>query len=304
MIYSNLETYLTALERELQSLTTSERAEILLEIKSHVMSKMEEDSSADEMSILKSLGSPRDVAIKYVDDRGIEWKAPVQSSGAIASIVKWLVIGFLGTIGVFVCVFIFLVTQFSPLVEVDEEKGKVKILGGMIDIDDFDRQDFNISFNDNKSGRVQETYLVENLRKPLLISAASGKMNIRNSSSGVIEVNCKAQSNLAENMLNEESETYVLDLSVIGSSKCEIDIPGSMVLSVKMNSGILKLDKLVNSQNIDMNSGRIKIKEKPGQKYKYTFNILTGKIDDFETSSAKDAIPVSIKLRAGRVQRD
>lgn len=302
MNHGNLESYLTALERELQSLPTSEKAEILIEIKSHVMSKMEEDPSLDEKDVLDALGSPRDVAIKYVGERGIEWTAPKDVSGTFTGIVKWLVIGFLGTMGFSVLLVIFLITQFSPLVEVDEEKGKVRILGGMIDIDDMDNHDFDIQFNDVRIGNRQKVYAIDNKEKQLNILAKTGKLEIENSSSGSIEVDCHTNVKTNKRIFVEEPEAYLLDLTALGASKCEVRLPEKMPLNLKQSSGKLKLDQLVNPIYVDMNSGKIQVRPKVGIEYNYDFDILTGKIDEFASSSSDKALPVKIKLKAGKIQ--
>lgn len=80
-----LENYLNSLERSLQPLPISDRAEIVTEIKSHVL--------------------------------------------------KWIVVGFLGTLAIILAFVGFMVSHFSPLLHVDEQSGHVSILGGLIDIE-------------------------------------------------------------------------------------------------------------------------------------------------------------------------
>ena len=48
--------------------------------------------------------------------------------------IKWLTIGFLGTLGI-LCLFVtILAFKFSPILSVDEKSGLVEILGGMVTV--------------------------------------------------------------------------------------------------------------------------------------------------------------------------
>ncbi len=48
--------------------------------------------------------------------------------------IKWLTIGFLGTLGI-LCLFVtILAFKFSPILSVDEKTGSVEILGGMVTV--------------------------------------------------------------------------------------------------------------------------------------------------------------------------
>src|SRR6187549_1830430 len=87
-----LESYLTSLERVLRPFPVSDRAEIITEIKSHVLSALERDPQARLDSVLSALGEPETVANRYLLERGLK---PTKTS--ISPIVKWLIIGFLGT---------------------------------------------------------------------------------------------------------------------------------------------------------------------------------------------------------------
>ena len=87
-----LENYLTALDSALKPLSISDRADIVTEIKSHVMSALEREPERALDAILAALGEPETVANRYLIERGQKPSKP-----SISPAVKWIVIGFLGT---------------------------------------------------------------------------------------------------------------------------------------------------------------------------------------------------------------
>src|SRR5215217_1399531 len=89
-----LEQYLSRMESVLKTFPTSDRAEVILEIKSHVYSALESDPNQTMVGILNALGEPEVVANRYLMERGLKPTRP-----PISPIVKWLVFGFLGTLG-------------------------------------------------------------------------------------------------------------------------------------------------------------------------------------------------------------
>lgn len=124
-----LEAYLTALDRALKSISVGDRADIIAEIKSHILDAKEKNPEQSIESILTSIGEPETVANRYLIERGLK---PGKASRS--PIVKWLTIGFLGTFGIFVVFVISILWFFSPILKIDEEQNRVEILGGMIDI--------------------------------------------------------------------------------------------------------------------------------------------------------------------------
>jgi len=83
-----LEGYLSLLDKTLGPISISERAEIVTEIKSHVLEAQQRDPSLSLEAILSSLGEPEQVANKYLLERGLKPSKP-----STRPFVKWLVAG-------------------------------------------------------------------------------------------------------------------------------------------------------------------------------------------------------------------
>lgn len=127
-----LESYLSEVDSYLSHrLSVSDKSEIVTEIKSHILDSKEKQPQTPMSELLRSMGDPREVANRYLSEKGL---APVPVSQK-KNIIKWLVIGFLGTVGLFLLFILILVFKFSPLISVNEESEQVRILGGLVDID-------------------------------------------------------------------------------------------------------------------------------------------------------------------------
>ena len=140
-----LEMYLRDLEKAMGQIPVAERSDIILELNTHITETFEQgEKSLDE--ILRALGSPEQVANRYLLERGLE--AIEIKKGP--SLLKWgcLIVSafcFLIILGFFLT-FRSCVKQLStsskveihgngPIVEVDEDDERVRVLGGLIDVD-------------------------------------------------------------------------------------------------------------------------------------------------------------------------
>lgn len=115
-----LESYLTEVDSHLsQRLPAGDKAEIITKIKNDILDLKEKPPHGSTSDHLKTMGEPRDVANRYLSERGL---APVPVSQK-KNIIKWLVIGFLGTFALFLLFILILVFKFSSLVSMIDGSG-------------------------------------------------------------------------------------------------------------------------------------------------------------------------------------
>ena len=189
---SKLETYLANLDKALGQISVSEKAEIIIEIKSHILEAQNEEQDLD--AIFASLGEPEQVANRYLSEKGLKpQKAPKTQMG------KWLIIGFLGTLSIFIITFFILIMKFTPLIKIDESKGRVKILGGLIDINSDNgtiKMGSKIKSRKGlkyKGHRFKGSKLIDKSKfSELKINFANGKIKLKNSSDNYLRWECKA----------------------------------------------------------------------------------------------------------------
>lgn len=127
-----IERYMSQLDQYLSHIPSTEKAEIILELHAHIQDSLNNsDKTAQE--VLASLGTPEEAARRYLEEKGLSMNMPSTAANK-SETGKWLTIAFLGSIGLFLTFSIFVMIFFSPLVEVKEKEGKVKILGGLINV--------------------------------------------------------------------------------------------------------------------------------------------------------------------------
>ena len=109
-----LESYLERLDAVLKPLSVSDRAEIVTEIRSHVLSALERGTGGGLDEVLSALGEPETVANRYRMERGLNPTRP-----PISPVFKWLVIGFMGTVAMCMLFAGVILWKFTPLIYVD-----------------------------------------------------------------------------------------------------------------------------------------------------------------------------------------
>ena len=127
-----IENYMSQLDQYLSHIPATEKAEIILELNSHIQDTLSSGNKTVE-EVLSNLGTPEEAARKHLEERGLNFVAP-RNSGGRSDTGKWLTITFLGTMGLLMVFSIFIMFFFSPLVEVREEEGRVRLLGGLINV--------------------------------------------------------------------------------------------------------------------------------------------------------------------------
>jgi hypothetical protein len=148
-----LEHYLQIIDKSLTGIPVSEKAEIITEIKSHVLSALEKDPKTHIESILSSLGEPQQVASRYLLERNLK---PHKYRLPLTPIVKWLVIGFLGTLIIVTISGSLLIWKLKPTFNFNGQTGNIEMLNGAI------RINFNNETADNKINLANRQLLCGN----------------------------------------------------------------------------------------------------------------------------------------------
>lgn len=134
---TKLEAYLYSLDKALEGIAVSEKAEIVTEIKSHILTALEKDATTSLETVLNSLGDPKQVASRYLVERGLK---PYKYKLPWTPIVKWLVIGFLGTLIIVISSSALVVWKLHPTFIFDGREGNIEMLNGAIKVH-FDTKD-------------------------------------------------------------------------------------------------------------------------------------------------------------------
>ena len=124
-----LEKYLFRLDKSLGPISVSEKAEIITEIKSHVLEALSRDAVQTIDSVLSSLGEPEQVASKYLLEKGLKPnKAPFHP------ILKWIIIGFLGTLIILTLFSSVVIWKLHPTLTMYDNIGYLDLMDGTLKV--------------------------------------------------------------------------------------------------------------------------------------------------------------------------
>jgi hypothetical protein len=295
-----LEAYLAALDRALGPVPTSDRADIVMEIKSHVLSSLEAHPEQNVAAVLRALGEPESVANRYLVERGLK---PGKASKS--PMLKWLTIGFLGTLAILALLIVFFVTRFTPLISVDEGKGHVQILGGMINING---DDGGLSLGgagrEFSGSRRLDPAAVETLE----VRFANGKLEVTGDVSDTLRWDCKGapftKTDDDKVDVKIDGKTALLDLGANNIVRCDLGVPLGIALKLDGGNGKVALVRPQAPVAIEMANGEVAIEPDPAKTYRYDLHVTNGKTGDFPSSDDPSALPVSVRLGNGNITND
>ena len=295
-----LENYLSKLERVLGPFSVSDRAEIVMEIKSHVLAAMERDPQTAMDSVLTALGEPETVANRYLMERGMKPTKP-----PISPIVKWLVIGFLGTVAMCLLFVGVLAYKFSPLFKIDGDTQSVSLLGGLIQ---FSGDEGVIRVGDSviRGGHgtpFDGTWDSKGVKQKFTIKFADGKWELNNSADSKLSWRCRGGDLKNPPEPSAEGKGTLLDMSQITGVKCELSVPEKQELRLEGTNGKVEVNEPHYNFDLDLKNGKVDLEPDGKMNYRYAFSVANGKTDSFESSGDPGAFVITVHMINGMISR-
>ena len=286
-----LERYLASLERTLKPFPVGDRAEIITEIKSHVLSALERDPQARLDSILNALGEPETVANRYLLERGLK---PGKTS--ISPIVKWLIIGFLCTVAMILVFTGFVLNHYDSLVQVDGPNEKVEILNGFVRVDGKKGKISISGLNEASSGLTGLKNMSSGRAATLKFN--SGKFEIRDSESDKLTWSCTTKEAFLPKP-EDEGNAFNLDFSSLSFVNCKISIPESSPLLIRGVNGKIVFNSPSFDVDAQLENGKIIFRNQEKSSYKFDVSVQNGQIDTFISSAQKSSHLVKMHVANG-----
>ncbi len=294
-----LESYLSQLDKSLGQIPVSERADIVTEIKTHILDACSRSPERSIADVMASFGEPETVANRYLMERGLK---PVKAPRS--PIVKWLTVGFLGTFGICAATLLLLVWKFSPLISIDENEERVRILGGLIDINGSEGNISidGLSFNTNTL-KISGEKEIKTADIVFLHKFSNAKVQVAPSSDKLLHWACEVNGTGHDTALKEEEKALVLDLTSAEGSKCTLEVPDGLKLAIEGGNGKITLEKPSAEVNIQISNGKISMKPDNAREYRYDLKVVNGKIDGFDSSTSEKAIPIRMSMTNGKISK-
>lgn len=290
-----LEGYLAKLEKVLGPFSASDRAEIVMEIKSHVLAALDRDPSTSIDSVLAALGEPETVANRYLLERGMKPTKPPMSP-----VVKWLVLGFLGTIATGAMVIMFILYRFNPIIQIDEKNDHVSILGGLIDING---KEGSVRMGPSftwKSYSFDEKHAISK-GESFRVKFKSGKVELRNSDEAEVSWYCRMSVDKPPAITNAGG--IFVDLKDAEDVKCEIEVPEGTQFYLDGENGKIDIEEPHFHSYVRVGNGKVNISPDQEKKYAFDLSVQRGETDRFESSTDPTAYRIQVRLNNGKIDR-
>ncbi|MCM2280290.1 MAG: hypothetical protein NDI61_00430 [Bdellovibrionaceae bacterium] len=310
-----LEAWLRQLETALADVSVIDRSDILMEIHAHIRDSYDRGGRTLD-DILSSLGEPTQVANRFRLERGMQPVVVPRAHSAAGSFFKWATIGVLGFLAIMTLGGVLLVSKFFPLIQVDEKENRVRILGGLIDIQDDHiagrlaeeikddlQDDMQIHIGGRTedkphgiTGKSKRTFKGE-FPGPLnavTFSASNGELQMQTHEGTQLEYNCQVSGGGHQpprdfaTHLNQQAK---LDFSSFSGAKCQLSVPVQSAVRVEIANGDVKLTDMRNPVTAKLDNGRIVFGKHPGAIYKLNTKVINGVVSglsEFESAQATE----------------
>ena len=298
---AKLEGYLTALDKALSMISVSDRADILTEIKSHILAAQEKNPDQSTASLLAAMGDPEVVANRYLLERGLK-----PHKHGRTSVVKWLTIGFLGTFGIACAAVVLLIWKLSPLISVDEKNERVQILGGLIDVDGRAEKvkiGKGWTIDGMEASKFDGAKKLTAQTKEIRIPFSNAKLTVGASTDGQIHWNCQVVGTPGQTVATEAAGIFTLNLEKAMGAECDIQLP-SLKSTIHGANGKVDLVRPQSELDVNMANGKVAIEQDQAKQYKFDLTVANGKVETFNSSDAIGAIAIKVNLGNGEISRE
>lgn len=250
-----LENWLSRFYAELEPLPLSERAELVTELKSHILEKQSANPEKSMDDILSEVGAPRHIAATYtegVDKEEPKFKKEDQKEEPRGR-------PFFNIRGDHV-------ELFGGAIEVDGQRGRIRI-GDFIDINSSEGKmkvgpwNFDIPRDDgeghqraDESGEIPVQSIVNS---NLEILATSGKMKIEFYDGPSITWRHRGNPFSNETQVKHEEGRSVLDFRSRGGGKLTVKVPRQIKTSAKFDLGKLTIVRPTQEGQYTMHCGKL-----------------------------------------------
>lgn len=298
-----LENYLKELEKHLAPLSVTDRSDILLELNTHIRESVENSKRSLE-EIVRSLGTPQQVAQRYIED--VQDTQPQQNiakpnsqPNAKLKNSKMKVALLIGCSFFFITIFYswykmtyvrtgvktFIGGKNGSLVSVDKKNGKVNVLDGFVQVD-------------KKAGKVQVGNLVNVDKKNGKVELFNGLIQV-DKEKDEVKINGETVDHSNNISFNKTFEPVVgsgvlktQELHISDFSKIEVAtaIDANIKVGEKTSLKLTGDDNLLELIETTVNNNTLTIKVKPNaslrQKLKMTAEITTPQLNAAATKSS------------------
>lgn len=282
--------YLKITESYLSDLSVMERTEILNEINNEISQKD-----------LPDLPPPLNLVNKKRAEMGIYAFKYQEKKSFLSLFFKFIVI-------MTTLFFIFIgvvVWKFTPVFKVDEERNRVIILGGLIDIDGragkFKIGD-NYKFTDSKyENELKASIDMSKFKDEAIIKFNSGSFKLKTSDSNSLKIKCKLDSSPTQETISQSDEIIELDFTSFDGSSCELEVPVDRKITLEGKNSTVSINNPEFNLYIELDNGNVDIQPSPEVTYNYLIDVKSGHKSDFGLINKNSMFDINVSVNNGSV---
>jgi len=224
--------------------------------------------------------------------------------------IKWFSIGFLSALGVVALAIVVLCYSLTPLVKVDETTGRVKLLGGLIDLQ---ARDVITQLSKEGSFVIGTIEGVEKVPPEITlinIKFGSGQVRVDYNESDEMNWDCDGAGKDAQvNTLPEEKKVN-LDFSS-AFVDCDVSVPVRHV-RIEGSNGQIEVRKIQADLDVKLTMGELYLDPILDKNYEFDLKVADGNVDDSLTSEdevnkprvhREKTIKVHAEMKSGSIER-
>lgn len=223
----------------------------------------------------------------------------------IHSAVKWIIIGFLGTLAMLLIFAGVMIIKFTPLLHINSLKDKIFLLGRLIEVDGKDERLWKSDYSDEEWHNTFEGSFPLTSDQSISIKFGNGNFKFLNSHETTLNWNCNVPNSQTRNIspVTQKSEVQ-LDFSFLSKVNCEIIVPQGRKLSINGANGKIKVNEPHFHANIQLTNGIVEIHPDAHQLYRYSLSVTNGRVDPFESSNKTEALFISVHVINGLINHE
>lgn len=304
---ARLERYLEDLFGALAPLSLSERSEIVTEIKSHIQSKRQAAPERPLEDILAEVGEPATLAAVYREERGVtsekhaertrpETKEDEEDADQVVDPAKLAQ----DILAKMVQVENDRVKLFGGLIDIDGKQGKVKI-GDKFTFDGKSHMDAAArSFG--KSNYRGKYDIADGETRTIRLRWNVGTVDIVVHDSNELSWKWKGLGTADREVLSTDGDAIELDLTAYGPGKGTVFVPNRVPLAIAAEVGKIHIHNPAKDTDISLSVGKVEILKHPLREYRWNLKAAMGKAPVMESSEDPEAPLISAVVNTGKIE--
>jgi hypothetical protein len=193
--------------------------------------------------------------------------------------------------------------KFTPLFHVDEEKNRVIILGGLIDIDGQAgklKVGDNYQFTEAKyENEFQGSFDLDENKDEVVVKFKSGAFRIETAKGSEVSINCKLETPPEQNMINQSDDMVEVDFTNMQGSSCTILVPQDKKITLEGNESNIEIFEPEFNLYLEIENGNLQFIPAPEIDYNFNVEVENGYKGDFLLSDNTDAYEVKVNIENG-----